>query len=111
MIIRRSKLEIFLDVLSVIKSERKNSTNIRYSANLSWKMLQRTVESMVDQGLIREVYTRDGRGNLTIKTYEITQKGENFAEFFKRAEELIGIRKGVNIQSEVNSSLVGSPNT
>jgi len=100
MIIRRSKLEIFLDVLSVIKSKRKNSTNIRYGANLSWKMLQRTLDSMVDQNLIREVYTRDGQGNLTIKTYEITQKGENFAEYFKKAEELIKISKDMEIKAK-----------
>jgi len=111
MIIRRSKLEIFLDVLSVIKSERKNSTQIRYGANLSWKMLQRTLKSMVDQGLIRDVYTRDGQGNLTIKTYEITHKGENFAEYFKKAEELIKISNDVNIQSKVNCSFFGSSNT
>jgi len=99
MTIRRSKLEIFLDILSIIKSKRKNSTNIRYSANLSWKMLQRTLESMVDQNLTREVYTRDRQGNLTKKTYEITQNGENFAEYFKKADELIEIRKGMEIKA------------
>ena len=43
---RRSKLEVYLDVLWTIKNGTRKPTRIMYESNLSWKPLQRTLDSL-----------------------------------------------------------------
>ena len=95
---RRSKLEIYLDVLWIIKNGTRKPTRIMYGANLSWKPLQRILSSMVSQGLIREVDARGGRDRRTNKTYEITQKGENVVKYFNRAKDLLELEEVAKIR-------------
>ncbi|MFB0543857.1 MAG: winged helix-turn-helix domain-containing protein [Candidatus Bathyarchaeia archaeon] len=95
---RRSKLEIYLDVLWVIKSGTDKPTRIMYGANLSWKPLQKILDSMVSQGLIAEIEF-GGRGDKrTTKTYKITQKGENVIKYFNRAKELLPLEEITKIR-------------
>ena len=87
---RRSKLEIWLDILSIINGGTSKPTRILYEANLSWRTLHQILGSMLSRGLIREmeilsVRKRDKR---TKRRYEITQKGENYIGHFKRAVDL-----------------------
>jgi len=86
---RRSKLEIYLEVLWIIKKGTKKPTRIMYEANLSWKPLQQIMKSLLSQELISEIDTREGRDKRTKKHYVITQKGENVVKHFRRAESLI----------------------
>ena len=90
---RRSKLEIYLDVIQIIKNGTRKPTRIMYGANLSWKPLQHILRSMVSQELIREIDARDGRDKRTNKYYEITQKGENVVKYFKRAKGLLELEE------------------
>jgi len=90
---RRSKLEIYLDVIQIIKNGTRKPTRIMYGANLSWKPLQHILRSMVSQELIREVDARDGRDKRTNKYYEITQKGENVVKYFRRAKGLLELEE------------------
>lgn len=78
---RRSKLEILLEVLKVIKNGKYKPTNIMYAANLSWKPTQQALESLIMQGLIT---TKDssGRDERTKVIYEITQKGKDVVRHF-----------------------------
>lgn len=86
---RRSKLEIFIDVLMIIKNGTNKPTNIMYGANLSWKPMQKILHSMVSHGILREIDTRDDHDKRTIKCYEITQKGEKVIKYFNRRKSLI----------------------
>ena len=90
---RRSKLEIYLDVLWTIKSGTTKPTRIMYGANLSWKPLQRVLQSMKEQELIVEIDDRDGRDKRTNTRYEITQKGENVIQYFNRAQGFIELEE------------------
>jgi predicted transcriptional regulator len=90
---RRSKLEIYLDVLRVIKGGVQKPTRIMYGANLSWKPLQQVLRSLLDQGLIMEIDVSDGGDKRTSKHYEITQKGENVLRYFDRARRLIELEE------------------
>jgi predicted transcriptional regulator len=90
---RRSKLEIYLDVLWTIKSGTTKPTRIMYGANLSWKPLQRILQSMKEQELIVEIDEKDGRDKRTNTRYEITQKGENVIQYFNRAQGLIELEE------------------
>jgi len=96
---RRSKLEIYLDVLWIIKNGTRKPTRIMYGANLSWKPLQSILNSLVSQGFIREVDVRDGRDKRTSICYEITQKGENVIKYFHQAKDLIELEDVVKLRS------------
>lgn len=82
---RRSKLEIYVEVLSIIKGGTSKPTRIMYEANLSWDHLHRVLNPMLSQGLIEEIDTtqerrRDKRTNTR---YELSQKGENVLRYFR----------------------------
>lgn len=93
---RRSKLEIYLDVLMLIRSGVNKPTRIMYGANLSWKPLQQILRSLVEQELIREVDARNRRDRRTTTYYVITRKGENVINYFSRARELIRMEEMVS---------------
>jgi len=95
---RRSKLEIYLDVLWIIKDGTRKPTRIMYGANLSWKPLQRILNSMASQELIREVDVRGGRDKRTSRCFEITQKGENVIKYFNRAKDLLELEEVAKIR-------------
>ncbi|MFQ6054255.1 MAG: winged helix-turn-helix domain-containing protein, partial [Candidatus Bathyarchaeia archaeon] len=90
---RRSRLEIFLDVLGIIKGGTRKPTRIMYGANLSWKPLQGILRSMVAQGLIVEVDAAASRDKRTTTLYEITQKGENIIRYFNKARDLLELEE------------------
>jgi len=62
-----------------------------YGANLSWKLLQNILSSLVDQSLIVEIDTSDSRDKRTNTIYDITNKGESVIRYFERAKGLIEV--------------------
>ena len=90
-VVRRSKLEIYLNVLQIIREGTSKPTRIMYSANISWQPLMKALGSMANQGLVREIDVSDTgrkRDKRTSKIYEITMKGEQVVRYFKGAKEL-----------------------
>ena len=81
---RRSKLEIYVEVLSIVKSGTSKPTRVMYDANLSWDHLHRILEPMLRQELIEEIDTTNerSRDKRTSKRYVLTQKGENVLRYF-----------------------------
>jgi len=82
---KRSKLEIYLDVLRVIKKGTYKPTRIMYRTNLSWKPLMKVLDSLLEQGFI-VIIKKDNH-----KIYKITEKGKNILNYFDRALESIKI--------------------
>ena len=81
---KRSRLEIYLDVLRVISRGNSKPTRIMYSSNLSWKPLKEMLESLIKQDLIRVESEKKA------KRYYITPKGLRVLGYFKKLrEELI----------------------
>lgn len=87
---RRSRFEIYVDVLAEIKGGTIKPTKIMYGANLSWKPLQKILENLVTQGLIVEI-RRGGKDKRTKVEYGITEKGENVLRYYKKAKSLIHV--------------------
>jgi predicted transcriptional regulator len=83
---KRSRLEIYLDVLKVVRKGTHKPTRIMYRTNLSWKPLMKVFESMIEQDLI----ARDEEG--VHATYRITEKGRNILEYFDQAMDLLEVR-------------------
>lgn len=88
MVTRRSRLEIYLDILKVINEGVDKPTRIMYATNLSWTPLSNILESLKDQGLI--VIPNKGSRN----RYEITEKGKNVVKYLSQAIETVKIEHG-----------------
>jgi predicted transcriptional regulator len=88
---RRSKLEIYLDVLKVIKEGTTKPTRIMYGANLSWNLVQGVLNSMVGQDLIEEIDMSTSCDKRTNKVFQVTAKGDSVIRYFQRAKELIEV--------------------
>ncbi len=84
---RRSRLEIYLSILSTVKDGVDKPTRIMYAANMSWKPTQRMLSHLVKQGLILEVPSTKGRQSRRL--YKITDKGEKVLDYFDRSNELL----------------------
>jgi len=95
---RRSRLEVYLDVLWTIKNGTKKPTKIMYEANLSWKPLQRTLDSLMAQNLISEFDPKHLRDKRTNVCYNLTSKGENVIRYFKKAEDLLELETAPRIR-------------
>ena len=87
---RRSRFEIYVDILNEIMDGVKKPTKIMYGANLSYKPLKEILRSMLDQGLITE-HAGSSRDKRTKVTYELTTKGVNVVRYFSKAKNLIEI--------------------
>lgn len=90
---RRSKLEIYLDVLWAIKKGTRKPTRIMYEANLSWKPLQKILQSMISQDLILEIDASAEKDRRTSTVYEITQKGENIVKYFNKGKDYLKLEE------------------
>ena len=80
----RSRLEIIADILDIVKGGSKK-THIMFQANLSYKLLCRYLDEVLEAGLVRF----DGSMS---KRYYLTGKGEVFLErcreYFERKKEV-----------------------
>ena len=79
---RRSKLQIFYDVLSAIKEESQNNdkisyTRIQFKCNTSYDKLLRYFDEMKAKQLLES------------SEIEITEKGQKFYQDYSRINELI----------------------
>jgi len=90
---RRSKLEMYLDVLWAIKRGTRKPTRIMYDANLSWKPLQTILQSMMSQEIIVEIDARAEKDKRTSTVYEVTQKGENIITYFNRGRDYLNLEE------------------
>lgn len=70
----RDRLDIIADILKVVRDGARK-TRIMYMANLSYTLLTRYLTDVIKMGLVKME---------TGKTYELTDKGSNFLQEFKR---------------------------
>ena len=89
--VRRSKLEIYFDVLRVIDRGTDIPTQIMYKTNLSWEILQDIFETLIGGGFVKkEILKKSMR-------YYITDKGKNALSYhLKSLEGLVTIKTSVN---------------
>jgi len=80
---KRSRLEIYLEVLETIMAGYNKPTNIMYRCNLSWIALKEILDSLVEKGLITTV-ERNKR-----KMYLITEKGRSIVSRLEETYDLL----------------------
>ena len=80
---RRSKLEIYLDILKAVSKTGK-LTHIGNMANLSWKDAVKHLEFLKNKGFIETVKTENGR-----EEYKLTQKGYGALETLQKITDAL----------------------
>jgi predicted transcriptional regulator len=68
-----------------------------YGANLSWKPLQRVLDSLISQELVKEIEPLNPRDKRTSVCYDLTQKGENVLGYFNKAKALLELEAAPRI--------------
>ena len=73
---RRSKIEIYHDLLRLIGSGVTKPTHLMYECNLSWASLRSSLDTMEDSGLVQTNTSADGKTAYTLseKGYSLLQK-------------------------------------
>ena len=88
---RRSRFELYVDILTEIMNGSTKPTKIMYGANLSYKSLKSILKTLINQGLIVEAegIKKDKRTKIT---YKLTQRGINVVRYYSKAKNLIEIK-------------------
>lgn len=85
---RRSRLEIYFDMLKVIGRGIDKPTKIMYKTNLSWETTQETFDILLDSGFIQEKVTENS------KRYQVTEKGKNALSYYlKSVDGLVEVKQ------------------
>ena len=97
---RRSKLELYIDVLTSIKKRLSKPTNIMQDANLSWKSLQRILGDMCEQGfvIVVEEKSKRKRDRRSSRLYELSSKGLDLLSFFRGFRGSVGLDEVALVQ-------------
>jgi predicted transcriptional regulator len=81
--IRRSKLEVFMDIMKVVAEEREmKRTRIMYKANLAWTVLNDALDSMEKKGIL---VSRDTPSGVVVTT---TSDGLDLLRRFREVESV-----------------------
>jgi len=82
--IRRSKIEVFADVMKVVAEEREiRRTRIMYKANLAWKVLKEALDFLEGKGILKSEQKESGVFlSLTDGGYKVLQRFSELEEVF-----------------------------
>jgi predicted transcriptional regulator len=84
---RRSRLEIYFDLLEVVERGVHKPTRIMYRTNLSWKTLREVISVLTSKGFISEEEAKNS------KRYRITEKGRNVLFYRRKSLEGLTVKK------------------
>ncbi len=84
--IRRSKIEVFADVMKVVAEEREiRRTRIMYRANLAWKVLKEALDFLEGKGILRSEAKDSGiYVSLTDEGYGVLRRFNELEEVFTK---------------------------
>ncbi|UCH37839.1 MAG: DUF4364 family protein [Candidatus Bathyarchaeota archaeon] len=78
---RRSRLDIYFDILEVIQRGTQRPTRIMYKTNLSWTTLQEMFKTLIERGFIQ--IETEGK----TKVYSVTEKGKRALSYHQKSLE------------------------
>jgi predicted transcriptional regulator len=84
---RRTRLEILLGVLNVIKDGENKPTRIMYATNMSWTPTKKILTRLVERGFID--VTEEPSNGRSKRRYDINEKGMRVIRYFNGAQELL----------------------
>ena len=91
---RRSKLEMYVDILSVLALRGPlKLTHVMYKANVNCSVLREYLDFLIKNGLVeeRKVQGRKARSNRIV--YAITQRGITVLKYFRELKQALPIEE------------------
>ena len=93
---RRSKLEMYIDVLKVLARHGPlKLTHIMYKANVNCSVLKQYLDFLIQQNLVEEQTIRKKR-NKTRVVYAITERGITVLKYFRELNSALQITEEAN---------------
>ena len=93
---RRSKLEMYVDVLKVLaRNGPLKLTHIMYKANVNCNVLKQYLDFLVQQNLVEE-QTLHQKRHKTKVVYAITEKGRTVLKYFRELDRALQITERTN---------------
>jgi len=82
--IRRSKLEVFVDIMRVVSEEGEiRRTRVMYRANLAWKVLKDALDTLEEKGILKSEQRPAGVFvSLTNDGYSVLRRFDEFESIF-----------------------------
>ena len=96
----RSRLELYLELLTQVKNGNCKEATLMQCTNLSLGALRLALGPLLFESLLKKVKVSEGKGGRFV--YHLTEKGDRFIEFL-----VLGINYAEDI-NEVNSRWIGS---
>lgn len=93
--LRRSKFEIYLEILTQVRNGNCQPTRMMYSTNLSWIAFNQIKMTLISQGLLEEVEDAGDKRSRT--KYKITEKGEKFLEYLGLALNSVNLEEEIRL--------------
>jgi predicted transcriptional regulator len=101
--LKRSKFEIYIDVLFALSDGSHKLKSIMDSVNLPLKSLQQILNTMISVELIR----KEKKGDKSQEEYYITEKGEQTLKYFIRAKNFDDDFDSKKAQIHKNEEITG----
>jgi len=93
---RRSKLEMYIDILKVLAHHGSlKLTHIMYKANVNCNVLKHSLEFLVQQNLI-EQQNLQSRKDKTKVVYAITERGRTVLKYFRELNSALQVTEEAN---------------
>ena len=94
---RRSKLEMYVDILSVLAHKGPlKLTHVIYKANLNCSVLKEYLDFLIKQGLVEERTIGKER-----VVYAVTQRGITVLKYFKELKQVLPIVEEARNQAAI----------
>ena len=89
--IRRSKIEVFADVMKVVAEEGEiRRTRVMYKANLAWKVLKEALDFLEEKGILQSESKETGIFvSLTNEGYGVLRRFNELEEIFTKPNIVI----------------------
>jgi predicted transcriptional regulator len=84
---RRSRLELYLDVLKAIYNGRRAPSRVVYAANLSYDRVMNCIDFLLEHDLVERIE------GIKKKRYTATESGANVIKYFTEIEKHMGRTK------------------
>ncbi len=83
---RRSRIELYVDVLRAIDNGRRSPSRMVYAANLSYDRVIRCLNFLEEQSLIQRIEGKD-------KRFTMTERGREVIKYFDEVETSLFYKK------------------
>lgn len=85
---RRSRIELYVDVLRAINNGRRSPSRVVYAANPSYDRVIRCINFLVEQGLAQRIEEEKPK-----KRYTVTERGAEVIRYFNEVETALFYKK------------------